>query len=271
MDRTYITICTLFTFTTGCTPTVDGSSPEEARASFDRVKASVPTDKQEELTRAAMAMAMKNVKSLAELAEMDFNSSLMGLDGMSAEDIVAEHARIISERWQDQIKQMAQEVVELEAEKVASGAARDQLANFEIKRSRLLKKKHPEYHYQPTIELIVKNGTENSVSNAHFTGVLASPGRPVPWLKEKFKHEISGGIEPGERATWCLAPDISSAWGTVDAPNDAVLTVTVERLDGPDGKPLFENTFTEEDQERINELLAGIEKVKRDLTNSTAN
>lgn len=30
-----------------------------------------------------------------------------------------------------------------------------------------------------------------------------------------------------------------SDWGRVDAPDDAVFTVTAERLDGPDEKALF--------------------------------
>lgn len=44
-------------------------------------------------------------------------------------------------------------------------------------------------------------------------------------------------------------------WGTVEAPPNAVLTVEVEKLDGPDGNVLFSTRmFDEEDLERLNEL-----------------
>jgi hypothetical protein len=46
-----------------------------------------------------------------------------------------------------------------------------------------------------------------------------------------------------------------SEWGTVKAPKDAVLTVEVERLDGPDGEALFSTMkFTEDKKKRLAEL-----------------
>jgi len=46
-----------------------------------------------------------------------------------------------------------------------------------------------------------------------------------------------------------------SGWGRVDAPDDAVFTVTVERLDGPDGEPVLSTRdFGERDARRLEEL-----------------
>ena len=108
---------------------------------------------------------------------------------------------------------------------------------------------------QPIIELTVKNGTSEAVSRAYFEGTLASPKRSVPWHKDTFNYGISGGLEPGEEASWSLAPNMFSDWGKIDAPKDAVFTVTVEQLDGPDGEPIYSTrAFSEHDQERLDEL-----------------
>jgi hypothetical protein len=105
---------------------------------------------------------------------------------------------------------------------------------------------------EPRIELRVKNNTGKAISHAYFAGTLSSPGREVPWLKEDFNYAIAGGLEPGEETTWQLSPNSFSPWGVVDAPKDAGLQVTVTRLDGADGKPLFPTReFTEQDAARL--------------------
>jgi hypothetical protein len=81
-------------------------------------------------------------------------------------------------------------------------------------------------------------------------------------LNEKFNYQIQGGLEPGESAEWSLAPSMFSDWGKVDAPEDAVLTVVVSRIDGADGKPLFDSTaFSDEDAERLERMEAALAKL----------
>lgn len=107
----------------------------------------------------------------------------------------------------------------------------------------------------PVIELTVQNDTQYSVKCAYFRGVVSSPGRSVPWINGTFIHTISGGIEPGEKANWKLAQNKYMEWGRDDAPADALFTVTVYRLDGPDDKELFGDAeFSEYDQKRLEEL-----------------
>jgi hypothetical protein len=54
-----------------------------------------------------------------------------------------------------------------------------------------------------------------------------------------------------------LAPNSFGNWGKAEVPPDAVLTVEVTRLDGPDDKAVFDaDVFTKEDAER----LAALEK-----------
>ena len=46
-----------------------------------------------------------------------------------------------------------------------------------------------------------------------------------------------------------------SDWGKVDAPAEAIFTVTVEQLDGADGEPIYSTReLSERDLERLNEL-----------------
>lgn len=108
---------------------------------------------------------------------------------------------------------------------------------------------------QPIIELTVKNDTNQSISRAYFEGTIASPNRSVPWHKDSFNYSISGGLEPGEKASWSLAPNMFSKWGSIDAPTDAVFTVTVTQLDGADNQPIYSvKDFTEYDQKRLKKL-----------------
>ena len=133
--------------------------------------------------------------------------------------------------------------------------AKIELAKFQVLRSRFYKQKRKYRGAQPIIELTVKNGTKYSVSRAYFKGTLASPDRAVPWLKETFNYKISGGLEPGEEATWKLSPNMFSEWGSVDAPADAILTVEVEQLDGPNEEELFSTrNFSEYDADRLKRL-----------------
>jgi hypothetical protein len=105
---------------------------------------------------------------------------------------------------------------------------------------------------QSIVDLAVKNGTSSAVSRAFFKGTISSPGRAVPWLKRDFNYEIPGGLEPGEAANWKLEPN-GGGWD-VEVPKDAVLTVTVERLNGPEGKTLYDAAWSDEDQQRLEAL-----------------
>ena len=147
------------------------------------------------------------------------------------------------------------EIKELEEKKGRSTAARAELAKLEVLRSRFYKEERNFGGYQPIIELTVRNGTSHAISRAYFVGTLSSPGRSVPWLKEDFNYEISGGVEPGKKVSWRLSPNMFSTWGSIKAPSDAVFTVEVERLDGPDKKALHSaRDFTEQDAERLEKL-----------------
>ena len=108
---------------------------------------------------------------------------------------------------------------------------------------------------EPVIAISVQNDTGFAVKRASFRGVLASPGRSIPWVDDGFSYEIKGGLEPGEKADWRLAPNMFGDWGKVESAPDARFTVTVTGLNGADDKELFGDIrFGEHDAKRLAEL-----------------
>ena len=78
----------------------------------------------------------------------------------------------------------------------------------------------------------------------------------MPWAEEYFNYKIPGRVEPGERATWKLSPNMFGPWGRVPKHRaDMVLTVTMMGLDGPDGQAPFDATvFGNDDEKWLDEL-----------------
>jgi len=84
----------------------------------------------------------------------------------------------------------------------------------------------------------------------------------VPWVEDDFNYQIPGGLEPGEEARWKLSPNMFSDWGKVDAPPEAVLTVTVLRLDGADGEEMLSIRDAAEVVEQVAALTAESEMIR---------
>lgn len=242
-------------------PKIDASSEEAMKSSVEKVRKALPEAKRKDFDEAMQVLAFGHIDIRDLLAEgVAGAGNLEGkirqsLDGKTGEQVIAEAERIQAERKERERQQALEEIRELEAKRVKAESAREQLKKFQVVRSRFYTREQAFVGKQPIIELTVKNGTDQAVSRAYFEGTLASPNRSVPWHKDTFNYNISGGLEPGEGATWNLAPNMFSDWGKVDAPADAVFTVTVEQLDGADGKPIYSTReFDERDLERLNKL-----------------
>lgn len=245
----------------GCSdPKIDASSDESMKASVPKVRESLPASERKDFDDAMKVLAFSQIDMKGLFTQGAAGGNLEGkvrdsLNGKTGEQVIAEAARIQAERKERDHQQALEEIRELEAKRAKSESSRDELKKFQVIRSRFYMQKREFMGKQPTIELTVKNGTGQAVSRAYFEGTIASPDRSVPWHKDTFNYSISGGLEPGEEATWNLAPNMFSDWGKVDAPADAVFTVTVEQLDGADSKPIFSTReFDKQDLERLNEL-----------------
>jgi hypothetical protein len=155
-------------------------------------------------------------------------------------------------------KQVLDEINELTAKQEAANNAKVNLSRFVVERSRFYKVSEKYSSGEKpiidlaVIELAVRNDTDQAVARAYFKGTISSPGRSVPWLVKEFNYSIKGGLEPGEKANWKLAPH---QFYNLAAPLDAILTVDVVRLDGADGKAIFDaSSLTEYEQRRLIEL-----------------
>lgn len=246
----------------GCGPaTLDASTEEALRDSSQELKRSLTPEEQARFEAAMQLIVMEraapggNIFAAARVDPAQAKAGVMqDLDGKSAEQVIAMADSILAERRAKERVQIQQEVQELSAKKSKAEQGKAELAKFEVIRSRFRMQEQRFGRPQPVIELTVRNGTNVPVSRAYFAGTISSPGRAVPWLKEDFNYSIQGGLEPGEEASWSLSPNMFSAWGSVRAPDDAVLTVEVSRLDGPDGKAAFDAAFSERDANRLDEL-----------------
>ena len=248
---------------------VDTSSDSRMKETVAKVREALPNDQ-----RAVFDDALKTL--IANSIDMRhlFASALAGertqrlaagslehklkseIDGKTGAEIIAYAETIRRTREGQEKKQALQEIAELQVKKQKAQQAAEELAKFAVLRSRFYKQPRDYGRDQPIIEITVRNDTAYPISRAYFKGILASPNRAVPWLRENFNYQIPGGLEPGEEATWALAPNMFSDWGKVNAPADAVLTVTVTRLDGADEKALFStDSFSERDAERLEKLL----------------
>lgn len=246
----------------GCgSPTIDATTDDSYQKSLAEVREALPEEKREEFDNAAKMMLMSKLDFGAFISgaatEESMRASLKDvMHGKTADEIIADAAKLRAEREEKEREQAIVEIAELKKRQASAAEAIEQLAKFEVVRSRFYRQTSF-MGSQPVIELTVKNGTSVPVSRAYFTGTLASPGRTVPWIKEDFNHQIRGGLEPGETATWRLSPNMFSEWGQVNPPADAVFTVDTVRLDGPDGEAAYNaNAFSQDDAMRLAELSA---------------
>lgn len=246
----------------GCgEPKIDGASEGALKESIQAIANKLPEDQRETFKDAVKTVAFDGLDLRDMMRDGGSEKYLANvrerIHGKTAAEVMAMADKIRAEREAAERQQALSEIAELEARKAAAEAAAAQLQAFVVERSRFYKRPQRYGGDEPIIELTVRNGTEHAISRAYFVGTIASPGRSVPWLVERFNYKIPGGLEPGETASWSLAPNMFSDWGNVSAPEDALFTVRVERLDGADGKALFGGaTWTERDEERLSQLKA---------------
>lgn len=266
---------------TGCGPKrIDGSSEAAYKKSLEAMSKSLNADEQKTLGESLMVVALNgaNFFEMGAAPGLFEQRARAELNGKTYAEIVAkakeiEAARAAKEAAEkaeqekreaaakvERKKQIENELAELTAEKSKAVSDAEALKKFVIERSRFYFSEGG-YRQEATIELTVKNGLSAPVSRVYFKGQLTSPGRSVPWVADDFNYPIRGGLEPGETVTWKLSPNMFSDWGKAPKDRtDLVLTVELTQVDGADGKALYESTFPERKQKRMEELQAGLAK-----------
>ncbi len=276
--RKLIVMIALAVLVTGCgDKKVDSSTDEKLKTSMEAVKRSLDDEKKKEFEDAVKAMVFSEIGNIFEAsANPDGTQRTIKdkLHGKTANEIIAEGNRIIVERKKKEREQALSEieetktkVAELEKKRSDADKAKEDLKKFNVVRSRFYFRKIS-FMEEAVIELTVKNETQHAVSRAYFHGVLSSPGRSVPWVKDSFNYTISGGLEPREQVTWKLSPNMYGEWG--NAPkgrNDMILTVAVTRIDGADEKPIYDSKFSEWDKENLEKLNERLNKLEKTVQN----
>lgn len=247
----------------GCDkPKIDASTEEAMQSSIAKVRESLPEDQRGEFDKAIQTVVLSNLNmsdlmhASSENGKEEISKKMREpLSGKTGAEVISYAQSVVAERELKQKEQALQEIKELESQKAEAAKAKEELKKFQVLASRFTMEPQQYGQPQPVIRLVVKNNTDKAISRAFFHGVIASEGRSVPWFEGDFNYEISGGLEPNEEATWALAPNQFSEWGKIDAPADAVFTVTVTKINGADKKPLFDTSgFSDQDNSRLEDL-----------------
>jgi hypothetical protein len=263
-------IAILVLIMSSCAEKIDTTTDETMKESVKKVKESLEGEKKEKFENSLKLLMFSGMDFKQILSDGDpdktVNDMKSLIDGKTADEIIAEGEKIQKEIDRKKKEQAKGEIDELYEAKEKANSDRSMLAKFEVKRSRFYIRTSGTYYVtkQPVIEMTVMNGTGQAISRGYFKGTLSSPNRSIPWLKDDFNYEISGGLEPGEEVTWYLEPNMFSDWGKVDAPKDAILTISVNQLDGANKETLYSiNNFGESEQERLDKLLASYPDLKK--------
>lgn len=226
-------------------PKIDASSDHSLKESIQKVRESLPDDKKARFDDALKVVAFSQL-SMSELMQIGATSGTIyeakinaALEGKTGDDIINYAQNIRLEREKKEREQALQEIKVLEAKQSEAAQSAEKLKAFKVERSRFYFYKEKYVSDQPILDISVENGTGKTVAKAFFKGVIASPGRSVPWYTDTFNYQISGGLEPGEKANWKLAPNKFSDWGKLQVPADAVFTVTVTDLEDADGNSIY--------------------------------
>jgi hypothetical protein len=260
-------------------PRIDGSAPELCLSTLQNVSAAASRGADSsayaktlgsmmgQLALAGIARTLTGLgnvfdddASAVEFPEPDSTLYQMalceGLDGLSAHEII-ERSDSLTNRVEAAFERRYAviQIRTLEETREQCNAIRDSLAQLRVVSARLMQEAGF-IGLEARIILTVENATHYSISRAYFHAVAISPGRAVPWLEEDFNHSIPGGLEPGERSTWRLQPNmLQGQWTSVRVPAGATFEVEVARLDGADGEPLWGGVdFTAGDQELLDSL-----------------
>ena len=248
----------------GCSdPKVDTSSMPAAVVSIEKVRESLPTYKRDEFDTALKIIAMSSFNGIdlfnpqrmnaAEIAE----SANAYMHGLTGDEIIERADEMLRQRRAREREQALRTLNRLEAKQDSAQRAQEHLAQISIDNARYYISTSPYGALEPVIELTVTNGSDHAVAELMLHGVLKSPNREVAWVDETFYYAISGGLAPGESATWSLAPNRFGPWGNDQIPRNAVLTLTLLGVNNSEGEPLWDApALTDNEAERLEELRA---------------
>lgn len=262
MFKLLISSLTITLLLIGCaTPRIDTSSDEKMKDSIQKVKESLPIEKQKEFEEALQFIIFSQI-NLKDLLTMKQNESNFTrdikiiLNNKSADEVIQEATKIHDIKIEEENKMALTKIKDLEEKKINAEKSEELLKNIEILSASFEQKNIPYSNFrEPIIELKIKNSTGKAISKIYFEGTVKSLGREIPWIKESFNYLIPGGFESGEIANWSLSPNMFSKWGNIETPKDAILEVKVQQIYGADEKEIVSiRDFTKKDEKELQDL-----------------
>lgn len=250
----------------GCEKRIDGSSQEAFDESVGAMAASLEEPLRSQVGQALLTLAFADIDNLLQAGAVppETRQAMLRarIDGMTAEQIVADAATVAAARAERQAAAEVERAARQRAEEAERQAAR-RLA-LETERQSLLTKQAtwnaaravlaqvqvvaPTLSLQPQrfgephriISLTVVNQTASTISRIAFNVRLMATGREVPIVTDQVSYQIPGGLQPGETATWSLRPNMFSEIGRATPREGNFLQMTVEDLLGADGVSLVQ-------------------------------
>ena len=284
-------IVALLCFTAlGCKPseaTIDTSTEANYQTSLAAVKAALPSEQHEKFGKALMQIAIGDVVDpngslLANINAMTQATkdpmSMLGklaphINGKTGAQVIAAAETLADERRARQLAAVEAEIAALETSQGNSDSnvqARTILDQIKVEGSRYYWAEGS-YRKEPTIEFKITNGSTSPIAKIFVRGIVETPGRAVPWVKESFNYDFKGGLEPKESQLLNLAPNSFGAWGNkaLQDRNDLVLTLTLVGIEDAAGTEITDTTLGDDDKRR--ERLRILRQQRMQLTTQPTN
>jgi hypothetical protein len=237
----------------GCSPPrIDPSTDETFEASMVRVRGSVSAGQRGRFDQAVLALGAEQVtlETVAQDVAPNAVSTRLkaALAGKTAEQIIAEAARLQAARDVRARADLQAEIAVLVSRQQRAFAAREALKQFEVGPARIAPG-DGRPGSGPMVHLDVRNGTGRAVSRAYFE-VVADGTSAAPAARGELAFTARRPLEAGESAVWLVNPASRDVWSTMSA--GSALRVAAVRLEGPDGEVLLDaREYTEDDAARL--------------------
>ncbi len=236
----------------GCGERADTSSPDAYTKSMAAMTKDMPADEQAELKDALIAITFDTAEpetgiwSQAEPTAPVFMGAKNKIQGLTAD-------QIIKLGYQTRIKLLDQKIAEDAASAQRYRAARAKAAD--VFQGVKIDGAHYRVEHdvlgidQPQILFHITNGSKRPIKTIYVQGVLASPGRAVPWISSEFNYAFPGGLEPGESQSLTLEPNMFGEWKPQDGfshRSDLHLDLTLTNAAGADGAMMIDEALTDD-------------------------
>lgn len=257
----------------------DASSEAAFKASAQAVRDSMPETQRPALQAALMQVVMHaavgdSKSPLLAMAAMSKNPEgfvpqiAPFVNGRTGPELIAVADDLKRQRETRQLAALDGEISALETElqeaKAIQQTDRAILDRIKIEGARYYWSKGS-YSAEPVIAFKITNKADRALAKVHFGGLLETPGRSVPWVKDGFYYEIKGGLEPGESQSLNLVPGRFGAWAADELKNrnDLVLTLTLEGIEDASGTKI--GVGSDDKIRRTEERLGELRKKRSEL------